>query len=146
MKTERAATTVELTIPDMKAVEQEYIAEHKAKKPTLTGVEIEIIGYVKTPKGFYWLNGEGVGPEGINSDVEVEVYEIHQRKDREGTYRGSFPNAVLAFTTAEIETMPVLGRVNLAKFIRAFGHRLETNYALWRGTIEKAMKKPRSKK
>ena|ERR1035437_9974053 len=97
-------------------------------------------GYVETPKGIFGLCNEGVGDNlPITADNPLEIG-LHAEYMKDGSgHMELFPSLSMRLRDTELKALPVLEEVNLAKFIRTFGGRLESNYTDWRKALEKAL-------
>lgn len=82
-------------------------------------------GIVRTPKGTFLLDSEGTG----NSEsLESVNGEIHFGRTDENL---AMPFCHINITGKDIGELPIKEKVNLADFIRSFGHRLESNFHSW---------------
>ncbi len=90
------------------------------------------MGYVPTSKGFYLLDNEACGPNGVEDPIteanhaSVPIYHAYES--------GNF--SMMAFANANIDQeellkLPVKGITNFGKWVRKFGDRLESNFHNW---------------
>ena len=94
-------------------------------------------GMVLTSKGMFMLLNEGVGSRTPISKEHPYRIEFWGRKEHKGAILVSgFPVTAIELTDAELLEVPVKKTVNLAEFIRVFGHRLDENYEEWRRFLE----------
>lgn len=83
-------------------------------------------GIVDTPGGLFILNVEGVGagPLADADEIEFNGY-AHSGRTTSMTPVGSWTT-----TAAEVRKLATGTRINLAEFVRVFGHRLDSNYRI----------------
>ena len=129
-RTARASDVVVTVIdlkPSFEEIREKLNQNEDKKIDTLEGRGGKV-GYVDTPEGLYVLCAEGVGGY-VHNDYEAECYAGYDHGDGSKTI-GMFPICMMRLQDDEIRNAPVLAKVNLAKFIRTFGSRLEMNFKL----------------
>ena len=142
MRTEREKTAITIKVLDMSGVEAEALKWLKDKGDKHNDVTLVKTrgkyGYIETPLGIFVLDTEGVGsslPISEENPLEVELYSRSIASDGGKTFSlGAI--AVDKMNEQEVRDLPIKEEVNLADFIRQFGHRLESNYRTWKAFLE----------
>jgi len=88
------------------------------------------LGYVPTSKGLFLLNTEGSAPESEDPVTDDNPGPIPVYK-KSATGMTMLASAIMTLTRKEILELPVIRVVNLGKWVRKFGHRLEDNFHNW---------------
>lgn len=139
-------STVEVTLIDMEKVMSEGFDEAKSKGQTpdhAIGMQPHGSkwGYVKTPKGIYVLNEDACSPDGDENALTKDGNKINLpvfwiRNDKKSSM---FPDAAVELSMEEVKSWPTIGTENFGKFVRTFGHRLESNFSSWNRFLEGEM-------
>jgi hypothetical protein len=126
----RTPTTIEVTVLDLASIEAEMTVAYRQdrqemyepEQPTVQVAHDEAV--VDTPAGLFILDTEGVGmgPLGDDEKIEFNGYAHTMRAT------SLFPVIEGSLTVAEVRALATGERVNLADFVRTFGHRLDSNY------------------
>ena len=85
------------------------------------------IGIVDTTEGLYVLCEEGVGDNHAMKEDEPYSVELYGHSKAEF---GIFPSCTAKVPESKFREMSYV-EVNLADFVRRFGHRLESNFNCW---------------
>jgi hypothetical protein len=119
-------------------------------KAPVTEAKPRDLGRVITPEGVYILCTEGVGPKdplGPDDEFTVDFWLSGSRPERDEQtedgwktvgWTSIFPTVTATLTGDEIAELPVTEELPLHEFIRTFGARLETNFAIWSKTLSSA--------
>jgi hypothetical protein len=138
MSSKREASTVVVKVPNFSNLLDEIYKEaskleptnEEGEKATLKG----IIGYVETPVGIYVLDDDGCGlidpAMSDDSTIDFDFYIATPKTIP------MFPTGSFGLTAKSLQTLPVKEEVLLHDFIRSFGARLESNYALCKEEFE----------
>ena len=101
-------------------------------RPKITNIPAEATigihgayGIVRTKAGTFMLDSEGTGN---SSPLEAEPFDVDIFRT-DGMY--CMPSCQLPIKKCHIAELPIKEKVNLAKFIRSFGARLEANFWKW---------------
>lgn len=139
-------STVEVTLIDMeKVMADEFIEAKNDGVPPDVAIGMQPHGqkwgYVETPKGIYVLNEDACSPNGDENALTEEgniiglpIFWI--RSDEKSSM---FPDATVELSMEEVRSWPTLGTENFGKFVRTFGHRLESNFSSWNRFLEGEM-------
>lgn len=104
-------------------------------------------GIIKIGKDVYALDSDGCGNTKPISDEYTYNIGIYGEYKRDGEMlEDMFPTKVFKLNAKQLKHLATGKKVNLAKFIRPFGHRLEYNYETWRKDIEHAKSIMKQKK
>ena len=106
---------------------------HSEKYEDLVGFQYYAkLGYVPTTKGIYLIDTEGCGPGGYEKPcTEENRVPIPLYGKFKGNKIGILPIAEMTISKEDILDLPVKRVVNLADWVRKFGHRLEDNFRNW---------------
>jgi hypothetical protein len=103
------------------------------------------LGFVRTKKGIYIVDSEGViakKPLSEKNRWPIDLYPC--TKDDNGNTKKMelLPVAVMNISPEDIDSndVPVKESMSLENFIKRFGQRLESNYAICLAHLRKAMK------
>ena len=141
-------TATSITVQPIRLVELEahalaYVLEGSELRPALSPKATECKaghaphGFVETPKGLYALCEEGVGDGPITKGhkYNVDFYPGGHDESGKGRWFSMMPQCTIKLDPDELKALAEGEPVNLADFIRVFGHRLDQNYEDWRRTL-----------
>lgn len=95
------------------------------------------LAFVKTAKGTFFFDGDGIGPDKPIEKKPVVV--CLTRSD----IMAIMPCFETKLKTKDVAKLPVLPqKINLAAYIRKFGSRLEANFDLWNNHLSKCQPAP----
>ena len=150
---QKRSSSIEVTIVDTEPL-LASIFEDLSGRPgadeDMTGVTTfgDKLGYVKTPKGIFVLNGDGCSPDGDEGGItdsrstKLPIYFEYERDGRRSM--SGFPMAETTMDIEFIDDLTTKGTENLATFVRTFGHRLEVNFGNWNRFLQEAMREDAS--
>jgi len=144
MRHERTPTDVLVNVIDLSGLMPSAVEKLKQLFPdsTVLGADPGRWGYVMVNHDMYALCDEGVGPVfpiRHEDPLSVDVWGEYQGKTpKEGRRIDFIAPIAITMDDDDIRALPVLEQVNLAQFIRTFGHRLDSNYEQWRRLLEQA--------
>jgi hypothetical protein len=137
-------SNITLTVIDTEKVMADlYEQAKKAGKIPEDVVKIQPLGmnwaYIETPKGIFLLDNEACGPggdEGGITEGSNVTWPIYHHKEKS---LPMYPTAEIRLTPKDIKELPTKGEVNFGKWVRHFGHRLESNFHNWNSFLEDLM-------
>ena len=130
-------SVIVVDVLDLSSIFTEALKRVKDTQPGITAINAtHKWGIVATNRGIFALCDEGVGP---NQPVTAEkplVIDLYADYVIDGQRRiGLQPLLRANLTDKDLADLPVKERVNLADFIRRFGHRLEDNFEIWNAAL-----------
>jgi hypothetical protein len=144
----RTPTTVAVIPLDVKRICAEALPAVQKQVPEAVGASLHYdLAVIDTQRGLFIVDRDGVGPiHGVTDaqPFEINVYpEYPKTESEDGSTQGRMalfpvvsatlgPDVLRRYIDADAEP------VNLADWIRTFGHRLESNYTIWREALEAA--------
>jgi hypothetical protein len=136
----RRPTTIEVNLIDVTGLEEQALtAVPQDRFPGATHIRAgwTPLGFVRTERGVYALNNEGVGPCDPISDDNPFVVDLYaERREGKRVNCWAYPAVEAKLTVQDLESLATGERLNLADFVRAFGARLDSNYERWRRVCE----------
>lgn len=100
-----------------------------------------MVGYVETKKGIFMIDEEGIISVKALTDTNRWPVDLYPCADLEGkSVMTAVPIAVMNISPELLKGIPVKETVPLENFVRSFGRRLETNYAMCLNHLRKMMK------
>lgn len=111
-----------------------------ARKVTSVDVGGSDYGFIKTEKGVFVLNRDGVGttaPVTVNNRFPIGFYGTWQEEGSEDTAIDMLPALSLSVDPEKLGALKVKPAEQLEDFIRVFGRRLEINYIEWKEFLAK---------
>lgn len=139
----RDASGIEVEVLDLSVVAK-WGEESLRKKGDQSTLDTNgTLGVVRTPKGDFILNDEGIVARKALAEANPWPTDLYRcTKDADGKLKSFeiIPVGVINITPAALKEIPVKEKLPLEKFIRTFGSRLETNYHICLQHLRKAMK------
>lgn len=137
---EREPSGVVVEAINMKFLTDDIADKIKAKYPQYKNVSIHYdLGLVRTPKGYFMLNTEGVMNEDVVTEKTPYEIDVYCSETEDGI--SILPSFTFKLTDVMIDgECEIIGnRVPLEDFIRRFGSRLESNYSILRKELRKQL-------
>lgn len=139
----REESGIEVEVLDLSVVAKwgEKIQNKKGDQATLE--PHGTLGVVRTPKGDFLISDEGVIARKALADANPWPVDLYRcTKDEAGNLKSLeiIPFGVINIVPAALKEIPIKEKLPLEKFIRIFGHRLETNYHICLQHLRKEMK------
>ncbi len=138
-------SSIEVTVIDVKAVLVMLTKQLKDTGEYPKGIHhIEAYGekwaYVETPKGLFLFDSDACTPDGSDDPISKcgrIGWPIYFLKDENSL--AMFPSSKVNLTPELVKSFPTKGTVNLGKWVRKFGDRLERNFHNWNKFLEETM-------
>lgn len=128
----RPKTGIQIHVKDLTKFEAEALARLQAVNPQVEHVRAIRLGCVRKGGQICILNSDGVGADfAFNETFEYSMCVTVRNTDDVSSTCCMDTEAEIKLTAAEFEALPDKEVVPLEEFIRTFGRRLETNFALW---------------
>lgn len=144
MRDARETSGIEVEVLDLSVVAR-WGEESLKKKGDQSTLETHgTLGVVRTPKGDFILNDDGVIARKALADVNPWPVDLYRcTKDADGKLKSFeiIPVGVINIVPAALKEIPVKEKLPLEQFVRTFGSRLEGNYQICLQHIRKMMKK-----
>ena len=148
MKDAREKSGIEVEVMDLKPSLDNatvQLAEGLKGTPYDKVTTCGTIGFVRTKKGVFILEAEGViqaKPLKETNKWALDLYPCTQNAKGQTEKMQLMPIAVMHIGPSDIDNpdIPIKEKVPLEQFINSFGRRLEVNYGICLSLLRKAMK------
>ena len=118
-------SNIMVTVIDGEALGKQVREQMKDLAPEVKFTLYQGMGFVKTQKGTYILDTDGMGPA---DPIEKESAEVGIKR---ADIMACMPYTYIQINKKNLAGVPVCGKINLSAFVRVHGQRLESNFKAW---------------
>lgn len=137
---EREASGITVEVLDKAYISGAAMESLKQKGQTKKLKSHGEVGIVRTKKGIFVLDNEGIHDRHPMSKTNRWPIDLYAYRDDDGMSMDMIPLMVINIGPDELKHIPIKETKPLEEFVRKFGARLEANYELCREHLTKQMK------